>query len=57
MQFVNMGCDQYQGYHFSAPGTAASIETMMRASLAPAERPRGVGSIGSYTEPDPLSPV
>lgn len=57
MQLKSMGCDQYQGYHFSAPGTAASIETMMRASLAPAERPHGVGSIGSYTEPDPLPPV
>jgi EAL domain-containing protein (putative c-di-GMP-specific phosphodiesterase class I) len=57
MQLKSMGCDQYQGYYFSAPGTAASIETMLRASLAPAERAHGVGSIGSYTDPDPLPPV
>jgi diguanylate cyclase (GGDEF)-like protein len=55
-QLKGMGCDQYQGYYFSAPGTAGAIETMMRDSLTPSVRVKALDTAASYAEPDPLPP-
>ena len=34
----SMGCDQYQGFHFSPPLPASEFETLMRNQESPADR-------------------
>jgi diguanylate cyclase (GGDEF)-like protein len=52
----SLGCDQYQGYHFSVPGPAASIEAMMRAGTTPEKNLAGEDLARTYTKLDPLRP-
>ena len=52
----SLGCDQYQGYQFSAPGTAASIEAMMRAGATPEKNLAGEDVARTYTKLEPLRP-
>jgi diguanylate cyclase (GGDEF)-like protein len=51
-----LGCDQYQGYHHSVPGTAASIEAMIRASDASRPKLMGDDLARTYTKLEPLRP-
>lgn len=51
-----LGCDQYQGYQFSAAVPAAAVEAMMRTASATEKNREGDDAARTYTKLDPLRP-
>jgi len=56
-QLKSLGCDQYQGYQFKAPGPAAAIEAMMRATRSSENDLESDALARTYTKLDPLRPT
>jgi diguanylate cyclase (GGDEF)-like protein len=53
----DLGCDQYQGYLFSPPGTPASIEAMIRAGAKPQTSLANEDLARTFTKLEALRPT
>jgi EAL domain-containing protein (putative c-di-GMP-specific phosphodiesterase class I) len=49
-QLKTLGCDQYQGHHFSEPASAASVEAMLRAAQGHAPKQIDGSSTRTYAK-------